>query len=77
MANKFKLFIGPCVLESESLASEIAETLLSDLAPYREQMHLVFKGSFDKANRSSIHAYRGPGIDHGLKILEMIRGCYQ
>ena len=58
---------GPCVLESEALALEIAEeleriaTLLS--------VQLVFKASFDKANRTSSSAYRGPGLRAGLRIL--------
>lgn len=70
--EKVDFFIGPCVLESESLAREVIETLLDDLAPFMDRVQLTFKGSFDKANRSSIDSYRGPGIDEGLKILEKI-----
>jgi 2-dehydro-3-deoxyphosphooctonate aldolase (KDO 8-P synthase) len=70
--NKFDLFIGPCVLESESLAMEIAEHLVKELEPYKNQINLSFKGSFDKANRSSINSFRGPGIDEGLRILEKV-----
>lgn len=70
--DKIDLFIGPCVLESEALAKEVIETLLSELEPVKDKISLTFKGSFDKANRSSIDSYRGPGIDEGLKILETI-----
>lgn len=62
---------GPCVLESESLALEIAEELLrvSQLL----SVSLVFKASFDKANRTSSGAYRGPGLEQGLKILAQVQ----
>ena len=67
------LFIGPCVLESESLAMNIAETVKRDLAEFGDKINLTFKGSFDKANRSSIDSYRGPGIEEGLRILEKVK----
>ena len=70
--KKMDLFIGPCVLESEALAIEIAESVLKDLHPYLGKINLHFKGSFDKANRSSYQSYRGPGLEEGLKILEKI-----
>src|SRR5690606_29802474 len=66
-------FIGPCVLESMELAREIAGKLKEDLSEFSDQITLTFKGSFDKANRTSIHSYRGPGIEQGLKILEQIK----
>lgn len=66
-------FIGPCVLENETLAMTVAERLVRDLSPYMDKINLYFKGSFDKANRSSFDSYRGPGIDEGLKILEKIK----
>ena len=66
-ARPFVLMGGMNVLESEALALEVAEhfvTLTRKLGiPY------VFKASFDKANRSSVHSYRGPGLDKGLAIL--------
>ena len=66
----FVLFAGMNVLESESLALEIAEhyvTVCKKLdIPY------VFKASFDKANRSSLYSYRGPGLEDGLKILQKV-----
>ena len=67
----FVLFGGMNVLESRDLALRVAEhyvTVTEKLSiPY------VFKASFDKANRSSIHSYRGPGLDEGLRIFEEIK----
>lgn len=65
------LIAGPCVLETESLALRIAETLqkLSEKLPAQ----LVFKASFDKANRTSGSAFRGLGVEEGLRILEKVR----
>lgn len=74
--RKMDLFIGPCVLESEQLAMDIAGRLIEDLFEIRDKINLSFKGSFDKANRSSIDSYRGPGIDKGLAILEKIGKTY-
>lgn len=62
---------GPCVIEDEDTTRRIAERL-KDLAA-RLQMPLIFKASFDKANRTSIHSYRGPGLEKGLRLLETIR----
>lgn len=70
--NKMDLFIGPCVLESEELAMTVAEAVLKDLDEFKDKLEISFKGSFDKANRSSIDSYRGPGIDEGLRILEKV-----
>jgi 2-dehydro-3-deoxyphosphooctonate aldolase (KDO 8-P synthase) len=69
-------FIGPCVIESKSLAEEIAGKLVEDLAEFKSEIRLHFKGSFDKANRSSPTSYRGPGIDDGLKILQHIHKTF-
>lgn len=74
--SKMDFFIGPCVLESESLATEVADFLTKELAPFSDKIKLHFKGSFDKANRSAISSYRGPGIEAGLKILEKINKEY-
>ncbi len=71
--NKFDLFIGPCVLESQDLAFKVAERIKKDLEEFKNEITLTFKGSFDKANRSSIDSYRGPGIDEGLKILQAVK----
>jgi len=62
---------GPCVLESRDHARSIAEFLAR--AAERLDIRLVFKASYDKANRTSIHSYRGPGLDEGLAILRGIR----
>jgi 2-dehydro-3-deoxyphosphooctonate aldolase (KDO 8-P synthase) len=65
------LIAGPCVLETEPLALEIATRLRESLGSLPVQ--LVFKASFDKANRTSNASYRGPGIDEGLRILERVK----
>ena len=71
----FVLFGGMNVLESRDLAMRIAEhyvEVTSKLGiPY------IFKASFDKANRSSVHSYRGPGLDEGLKIFEEIKRTFK
>jgi 2-dehydro-3-deoxyphosphooctonate aldolase (KDO 8-P synthase) len=65
------LIAGPCVVESEQLQLHTAERLKS--ITDRLGMQLIFKSSFDKANRSSDKSFRGPGIDEGLRILEKVR----
>jgi 2-dehydro-3-deoxyphosphooctonate aldolase (KDO 8-P synthase) len=67
----FVLIAGPCVIEEEQKTMEIAVFLkkMTD----RLQIPLIFKASYDKANRSSVHSYRGPGLDKGLRILNKIR----
>lgn len=65
------LIAGPCVIESEQIvldtAFQVAEIARSVGFPY------LFKSSYDKANRSSIHSYRGPGIEEGLAILQKVK----
>lgn len=70
--NKMDFYIGPCVLEGRDFALQVAERLVKDLAPFKDRINLHFKGSFDKANRSSFTSYRGPGLEEGLKILEEV-----
>jgi 2-dehydro-3-deoxyphosphooctonate aldolase (KDO 8-P synthase) len=70
---KLDLFIGSCVLESEDLALSIADRLLKDLKPFEDKITLTYKGSFDKANRTSVQSYRGPGIEEGMRILEKVK----
>jgi 2-dehydro-3-deoxyphosphooctonate aldolase (KDO 8-P synthase) len=65
------LLAGPCVIESQSLVEEIAGRLCEITT--RLNVPFVFKASFDKANRSSVKSYRGPGLAAGLKILEGVR----
>ena len=62
---------GPCVIESEEHTLMCAEELQKIFAPY--PFSFIFKASYDKANRSSVHSFRGPGIDKGLKILEKVQ----
>ncbi len=62
---------GPCVLESEDLARQVAETMQEMCS--RLGLTYVFKASFDKANRTSLDSYRGPGMEKGLSILQKIR----
>ncbi len=61
---------GPCVIESYELCLEIANELL--LLQEQLGIKFIFKSSFDKANRTSIESFRGPGIDKGLEILQAI-----
>ncbi len=65
------LIAGPCVIESQQMAIDIAARL-KDITT-RLQMTFVYKASYDKANRSSSNSFRGPGLDQGLKILEQVR----
>ena len=69
--NSFALVGGMNVLESESVALQVAETFRSITDKLR--IPYIFKASFDKANRSSIDSFRGPGLDEGLQILEKIK----
>jgi 2-dehydro-3-deoxyphosphooctonate aldolase (KDO 8-P synthase) len=62
---------GPCVIESEAITLAIAETLAT--IAHRLGLFLIFKGSFDKANRSSDRSFRGLGMEEGLRILEKVR----
>jgi len=65
------LIAGPCVLETDELALSIADRLRGIAAELPVQ--LVFKASFDKANRTSLTAYRGPGLEKGLATLERVK----
>ncbi len=66
------LFIlGPCVMESEQLVLGIADRLVQ--MKERLGLQIVFKSSFDKANRTSVDSYRGPGLDDGLRMLDLVR----
>ena len=65
------VFAGPCVIEGEDFTMRVAERIgkiAADVA-----IPLVFKSSFDKANRTSISGFRGPGLDEGLRILQRVR----
>ena len=65
------LIAGPCVIESETLALETAGYLKALCAELN--LPFIYKSSFDKANRSSLSSYRGPGFENGLKILEKVK----
>lgn len=66
------LFIlGPCVMESEALVLKVADRLV-DLRD-RLKLQIAFKSSFDKANRTSVDSYRGPGLEEGLRMLDLVR----
>ena len=65
------LISGPCVIESEALCLEIGDRLR--LLAERLDILVVFKASFDKANRTSGHTFRGLGLDEGLRVLEKVR----
>lgn len=71
----FVLFGGMNVLESRDLALQIAEHYVQVCE--KLQIPYVFKASFDKANRSSVHSYRGPGLDEGLRIFEEIKQTFK
>lgn len=70
----FVLFGGMNVLESRDMAMQVAEAYVS--ATNQLGIPYVFKASFDKANRSSIHSYRGPGMEEGLKIFQEIKQTF-
>ncbi len=67
------LIAGPCVIEAESLCLEIAD-VLAEIAR-QLPVQVVFKASYDKANRTSAAAFRGPGIDEGLAVLDRVRAA--
>jgi 2-dehydro-3-deoxyphosphooctonate aldolase (KDO 8-P synthase) len=67
----FVLIAGPCVIENEQKTEEIA-VYLKELTD-RLQVPLIFKASYDKANRTSLQSYRGPGLQEGLRILDKVR----
>jgi len=62
---------GPCVIETKAICLDIAKRL-ADIAQ-RTNVGIIFKASFDKANRSSISSFRGPGLEKGLEILAAVR----
>ncbi len=71
IGSKLVLIAGPCVIESREVCFDVAD-FLKRLSS-RLRVPVIFKASYDKANRSSVSTYRGPGIDEGLQILGDIR----
>ncbi|HVU35833.1 MAG TPA: 3-deoxy-8-phosphooctulonate synthase [Opitutaceae bacterium] len=73
--DKLLLIAGPCSLENERVCRAVAEGLVA-LRAARSDLTIVFKGSYDKANRTSLSGARGTGLDAGLKLLAMVRSDY-
>jgi len=73
-SNPLVLIAGPCVIESESATLRAAEQLISITAAVG--VPLVFKASYDKANRTSVTSFRGPGIKEGLRILAKVKSTF-
>lgn len=73
-SDELFFILGPCVIESDSVMKKTAE----ELAKIREELDvpIIFKSSFDKANRTSVDSYRGPGLVEGLKILEEVGSTF-
>lgn len=69
-----KIIAGPCVIESAELLDTVAKKLVEINSKFG--IDIIFKASFDKANRTSIKSFRGPGIDKGLQMLADIKGKY-
>ncbi|HWP86121.1 MAG TPA: 3-deoxy-8-phosphooctulonate synthase [Terriglobia bacterium] len=69
--NTFFLMAGPCVIESDEHVLQMARAIQQ--IARRVNVPLIFKASFDKANRTSIHSYRGPGLERGLEALRRVK----
>lgn len=69
--NKLTILAGPCVIETQDILSKTAEKL--KIITQMLDINFVFKASYDKANRSSLNSYRGPGLEKGLKMLEKVK----
>ena len=70
--KKYTYILGPCSIENEDNFLEVAKTLDG----YMGGKDWYLKGSFDKANRTSIHSDRGPGLDEGIRIMQSIKEAY-
>jgi 2-dehydro-3-deoxyphosphooctonate aldolase (KDO 8-P synthase) len=73
--SPFVLIAGPCVIESEAHALDLAGRLV-DIAR-RARVPFIFKASYDKANRTSVQSFRGPGLDEGLRVLAMVKSQFR
>jgi len=74
MINDIKIIAGPCVIESMDILEEVADQLVALNRQYG--LDIIFKASFDKANRTSIRSFRGPGMERGLQMLADIKSKY-
>lgn len=72
--DKLTILAGPCAIESQEILNETAEGLKEITKEL--DINFVFKSSFDKANRSSIASFRGPGLEKGLKMLQEVKEKY-
>ena len=72
--KNIKLIAGPCVIES----AELLDTVAQELVRINDVLgtDIIFKASFDKANRTSIHSFRGPGLERGLQMLSDVKSKY-
>ena len=68
------IIAGPCVIESMECLEEVAQELVR--LNEKHGLDIIFKSSFDKANRTSIHSYRGPGLEKGMQMLADIKEKY-
>lgn len=69
--DKLTIIAGPCAVESQEILDETAKGLKE--ITKKLDINFIFKSSFDKANRSSIYSYRGPGLDKGLEMLQSVK----
>lgn len=73
--NGLFLLSGPCVIENESMVMRLAEKI--NAIATELGFTYIFKASFDKANRTSVDSYRGPGMDEGLRLLQKVKDTFQ
>ena len=74
MSIKTTIIAGPCVIESDELLDTVARKLVE--INTKLNVDIIFKASFDKANRTSIHSFRGPGLERGLQMLADVKANY-
>lgn len=74
--DKLLLIAGPCSLENKTICTVVAEKL-SQLREQHPELQIIFKGSFDKANRSAMSSCRGTGIEEGLELLQYVKDRFQ
>ena len=72
--KKLTILAGPCAIESQSILNETADALKTICK--KLDINYIFKSSFDKANRSSITSFRGPGMEKGLEMLSLVKEKY-